>query len=159
MPDCSQGPTPSHISHSNLLSMVLGPPLLPVHWCVWAAAHTPLVFVSIPGVRAVWCLRVGQTKTAREEAPGLGRWDSTGEESTGRDGREAGWGIWTYPKSVVGPGSPRDLVALSQGALVHRCWAFLGAYPRPHLHVAPPSSARGSQPPVYAIPSVSHGCR
>ena len=69
--------------------------------------------------------------------------DETAQEGggTGRDGREAGQSIWIYPKSVVGPGSPRDLVALSQGALVHTRWDFLGTYPIPHLHVVPPSSA------------------
>lgn len=73
--------------------------------------------------------------------------------------RWTGQSIWTYPKNVVGPGSTRDLIALGQGALVYRSWAFLGTYPKEDLHVVPPSSATGSQPPVYTIPLVSHGCR
>lgn len=38
---------------SEQLAFSPGTPLLPVHLCVWAATHTPLVFVSAPGVRAV----------------------------------------------------------------------------------------------------------
>lgn len=53
--------------------------------------------------------------------------------------RQNGQNIWTYPKSIVSPGSPRDLVALGQGVLVHRSWAFLSTQPKPDLHVVPPS--------------------
>lgn len=41
-------------------------------------------------------------------------------ESTGRDGRDSAELPDRLPESTAGPGIPRDLVDLGQGALVHR---------------------------------------